>query len=271
MFRKAINHLKQYLLGRQSTLAFMVTILFWRHAKIRNLGRSTMTIEYKSDLQLELRYPPHSDFQVFKQIFIEREYDDVNRLFHQYFLSDSGLRVVDAGANIGLAALFLQHEMQVKQIVCVEPDLGNFKTLTTNMKHNPTACRYDLVNQAILGETGLNYSLEKDFRDKTDWSLRVRVTDEDNGIKSVTIGDLMKSKALEQIDILKIDVEGSESSIFGARADYDFLRSTKMVAIEIHEEIIEPKAIIEVFRSNNFFEVSARGLYYFINKSFINR
>src|SRR5690554_2347811 len=81
---------------------------------------------------LKLRKHPSSDYNVFTQVFIDKEYEPPI----SYFLKNNiELKtVIDAGANIGLTSAYIKNEFPNAKIVCIEPDNDNFELLSYNLK-----------------------------------------------------------------------------------------------------------------------------------------
>jgi FkbM family methyltransferase len=182
---------------------------------------------------IKLRKSPSSDFYVFQQVFDWHEYKTVVEEYNQNFSSGNKLNIIDAGSNIGISSLFMYDFFDEPNIVAIEPEQENFKILEFNLinKKNITKIKAGLWSS----NTFLN--VVSDFRDKSDWSFRVEKTTDSNGIKAFSINQIIEDFNFQFIDILKIDVEGSEKQIFTSdNADLSFLNITKCIAVEIHDE-----------------------------------
>ena len=80
----------------------------------------------------------------------------------------------------------------------------------------------------------------------------------------------MQEYKFETIDILKIDIEGSEKEVFtGANADVSFLSKTKCIAVEIHDEFDCRDAIYSILTKYNFKYFDSGELTIGINQSFL--
>jgi FkbM family methyltransferase len=120
-------------------------------------------------------------------------------------------------------------------VICIEPEIQNFKILEYNIDGNNDS-NVIKINGAVWSSNS-KIKIIKDFRDKLEWSFRVEETQEMDGILAYSINQLVKDNSFEYLDILKIDVEGSEKQIFNkALSNLDFLKITKCIAIEIHDE-----------------------------------
>lgn len=180
--------------------------------------------------------PKSSDLDAFNMIYSKKEYLPVIKAYFDNFnnLNEKALCIIDAGCNIGLTTLFFIDHFKKVNIACIEPELGNFKILDYNLKNCNDNTIYK-INGAVWSND-CNIKIINDFKDKLDWSCRVEETTEINGIKAFTINSIIKNVGFDTIDILKIDIEGSEKQIFDKNnSDLEFLKITKCIAIEIHD------------------------------------
>ena len=198
---------------------------------------------------IKLRKKPSSDFDVFQQVFIGVEYHKVIEEYKNNFSNYKNykINIIDAGTNIGLTSLIFNDNFDEPNIVCIEPEKENFKVLKFNLYN------YKNIFQINGGLWSSNTYLHvvRDFRDKKDWSFRVEETTDVNDIRAYSIDQICKDSKFQFIDILKIDIEGSEKQIFTAKnVDLNFLKITKLIAIEIHDEFNcrnEIYSILEAF------------------------
>jgi FkbM family methyltransferase len=172
--------------------------------------------------------PGTSDVNVFGQIFRDLEYrclDDARdvRLF------------IDCGANVGYSsAYFLSHFPGAKGIA-VEPDPANFAALTANVK--PYGDRCEVLNTAIWShEAGLVMS-EAPWGDGREWARTVRVAGpgETATMTAIDIGTLLERSGFDRISILKVDIEGAESTAFGSNYE-SWIGKVDNLVIELHSE-----------------------------------
>jgi len=217
---------------------------------------------------IKLRKRPSSDMDVFSQIYHYLEYKPVVETFQKYFPNHKKLNIIDAGSNVGLTSVYLSPFFPNSNYITIEPDSSNFESMSFNLATNG-------IQNAVKIKGGLwsknaNLKLVKDFRDKNDWSIRVEETTEEADLKAFSIQYLVEQQQFKTIDILKIDIEGSEKEVFtGSSADVSFLAYTKCIAIEIHDEFDCRKAIYAILDHYNFSYFESGELTIGINQNLI--
>ncbi|RZK25786.1 MAG: FkbM family methyltransferase [Flavobacterium sp.] len=196
-----------------------------------------------------------SDVRVFIQIFVENEFGGLLELIKDKSRIKT---IVDAGANIGISSIKFNCVFSNALITAVEPDAGNFSLLKQNLAANNVNSK---VVQSGLWNRKTKLYFDHSFRDGKEWSISV--TEKPNAgpyIESISINDLIESNQLELIDILKIDIEGSEKQVFLGTNNLSFLDRTRYLAVELHPEIVDKEAIANIL-ANKGFELSTSGEY----------
>ena len=61
--------------------------------------------------------------------------------------------------------------------------------------------------------------------------------DDPNAFKTVTVAKLLKDSGFDEIDLLKVDIEGAEKEVFGAADVDEWLPKVKVIAIELHDRM----------------------------------
>ncbi len=173
-----------------------------------------------------------SDVQVFNDIYLRQEFG--------WKLSSSPKVIIDAGAYTGLSTSFFATQCPNAMIIAIEPDEDNFRLLVRNTARYANV---HTVRAALWAESG---SVSLVDPGSGAWGLRLlesngsdTVTTEaipalrSRSIQAVTITDIMRDFHLDKIDLLKIDVEGSEKEIF-ASAD-PWIDSVDAICVELHD------------------------------------
>jgi FkbM family methyltransferase len=200
--------------------------------------------------------PYTSDWKVFKQVMIEEEYMPLVELIRKKNIAEDIRLIVDVGANIGLTTFFLKKYFKNAEIVAVEPCIANVNCLVKNMKNNNIDGIYVETRALWINDTDL-LQLSDDFRDGDYWSKSVKkaIHPKNEAIKAITLKKIIDeySKENKFIDILKIDIEGTEAVLFN---NAEFLKILKdrvlYLCIEIHDEFNCRKSILQELESSMF-------------------
>lgn len=165
-----------------------------------------------------LRTAPSSDFDVFSQVIVGPEYDFLDHL--------EGIRtIVDLGANVGLASARMLSKFPGCHVLAIEPDPGNCEMLRQNLA--PYGNRVHILEGAAWISDG-QVALDKSFGDCREWAVAVK---SGNGVRAYSMEHIL-SRVGGSIDLLKIDIEGSERVIFSA--DTSWLSRVRNLSIELH-------------------------------------
>lgn len=162
--------------------------------------------------------PGTTDQDVYDDIFIEKEYD--------ISLGDPKF-IIDAGAHIGLASVFFACRYPNAIIVAIEPEPSNFAVLQMNAKRFPNIHPV----QAGLWSRKTHLRIEND--NVATWSFRVVESETGNGIPAVGVCDIMDDFKQSRIDVLKIDIEGSEREVLTHSAAW--IDDVQTMIIELHD------------------------------------
>lgn len=186
--------------------------------------------------RIRLRKKPSSDMDVFQQVYKDNEYLAVVKAYQANFINPKNykLNIIDAGSNIGLTSLFFSEHFNHPNIVSIEPEDNNFEAIQFNLGQLPN--KISMIKGAVWS-SDTHIKIVNDFNDRQDWGYRVDETTDADGLPAYSLNSLAKTHHFDIIDILKIDIEGSEKQIFNpAVANLDFLAKTRCIAIEIHDE-----------------------------------
>ncbi len=163
-----------------------------------------------------------TDLQMFYQVYFSQCYD--------LKLPFTPQLIVDAGANIGLASIFFAEKYPDCRIVSIEPESKNFEHLVKNCQPYQViiphrAALFNSISTLVVNDIGLG---ESGFV----------VSDEGGGeeVQAITIEKIKNDHDVNLIDILKIDIEGSEKNLF--MSDYEaWLPKVRCLIIELHDDI----------------------------------
>jgi FkbM family methyltransferase len=171
-------------------------------------------------------------------------------------------RILDAGANIGMATLWFSTEFPGARITSIEPDPATYELLQANIERNALE-HATAIHAALAADPGsIALMIDPDrpgtLRMSTD-ALRmpgVPVT-----VPALRLSDLVDGP----VDLLKLDVEGAEHQIMSEMASSGALADVHSIAMEYHhhidpdvDQMSEMLALLE--RSGFAYHVTSGGL-----------
>jgi FkbM family methyltransferase len=139
--------------------------------------------------------------------------------------------IVDAGANVGYASLRFAREFPDSKILAIEPARQNQAQLR---KHCSAYPNISVECSAVWPRSG---------------RVRIRsmnvahnayemVEDPEGDVAALGMTDLMSKHEIDRIDLLKIDIEGSEKLLFDDPRAREWLPRIGMLLIETHDRIV---------------------------------
>jgi FkbM family methyltransferase len=168
-----------------------------------------------------------SDMDVFNQIFVEDEYACVRRLV-------SPRVIFDLGANVGYSSAYFLSAFPDASLLAVEPDPSNFALCRSNLE--PYGNRARVLCGAVWSHPGQLALSRGTFGDGREWASQVVEPSETSGVPAVQGWDvpgLLRLVEAESIDLLKVDIEGSEVNVFGPESS-SWLPKVRNICIELH-------------------------------------
>src|SRR3989344_4899479 len=182
---------------------------------LRNIKILGLTISFLNIREL---------LEIFKDIFILKEYDFVSR--------KANPKIIDCGSHIGLGVLFFKKIYPKAEITAIEPNPKNFRILSQNISQNNLK-KIKLVNAAVT-RAGSRVIF---YRSKQATNVFAR-----------------EMNLWSWGEFLKIDIEGSESEVLSEIKDKLYL--VKKLVIEFHNETKEDfknlKKILEILDKESF-------------------
>jgi len=142
--------------------------------------------------------------------------------------------ILDAGANIGLAAVWFAYHNRDRAIYCFEPLASNTRMIRLNC---PTAH----VEQVALGQEAGAIQLRVDPSGVMASAIPCQWETEDSRFEVRSLDIICEENRIEEIALLKLDVEGMEMDVLkGAQAT---LSSTHQVVLETHSSELHREVI----------------------------
>ena len=146
-------------------------------------------------------------------------------------------RIVDCGANIGMAVLFFKAVRPEAEVLAFEPHPVTFARLVDTIKSNDLR-NVHVENAAVGAQDGTVafYSHQSDDGGLTGSVDRSWGGDERLDIRTVRLSGWIR----EPVDFLKVDVEGAEYDVIDDLIETDAIRWIREAAIEYHELDAQP-------------------------------
>lgn len=202
----------------------------------------------------------NSDIEVLKQVILEEEYKILVEYLSKNKDIDKEIIIIDGGANVGYTSVFFNKYFPKAKILAIEPVLENCEILKENFLLNRIS-NFEILNGGIHYEDSI-LLINNKFRDGKSWSTTlIQQNSNINNQTSIDVFSLqtiMKKYNISNIDILKLDIEGSEKGLF--TNDTSWLSYVNNIAIEIHEEFISPNEVKKILRNNGFKLIEGREL-----------
>ena len=233
-----------------------------------------VTIEGKKYIEIKVQKlsnsliylrPYSSDRKVYEQVLINEEYRPVVEIYRQMF-KEYPVNIIDCGSNIGLACLYFHWFYPNANFIAIEPFKENAEVLRINLNSNELR-NYKVLEAGVWNKT-TGLIIDKSFRDGKEWSIRLEETDKER--TDISGNSLLELIENNEIDILKMDIEGAEKVLFDD-PDYAmlFLSKVKCLAIEIHDEFNIREKIYSSLEANNFFYYNTDEITIGINRNYL--
>lgn len=178
-----------------------------------------------------------TDVSLCREIFLNNAYDS------DFFDSPRGSPqaappaiprvIIDAGANVGLSAVFYAHRFPDAKIIAIEPEPSNYEMLKKNTAPYPNVTT---VHAALWKENG-SLRLFDTGAGNTAFQVgetnQLSATEERGVVQAITLEKLMEQFGIAHIDYLKMDVEGAEKEIFEHATPW--IDRVGTIGVELHD------------------------------------
>lgn len=240
-----------------------VKVVYWLVGNKFNIGKKwwggVVRTVHSSSLEREIYIRPYSsDLILLIEFFAKEVQSGESREYQiEFEHHDKDVKyILDCGANIGLFSLIYSYRYPEAKIIAIEPESENFNILCMNVKNNKNII---VVQRGIWSkEVGLKIIP----RDTGAYGFMVQeCNEEQSDVEGVSIASLIKWYDFPRIDILKMDIEGSELEVITNNSSI-WLKKTKIMILETHERIIAGSEKIiedELLNKNQYIEGKSNG------------
>ncbi len=139
--------------------------------------------------------------------------------------------VLDCGGNIGTFSLYVKELYPSAEIFILEPLAENIELLKRNMEINNLHDVVVIPKAVSTDGKDKNFYVEKNKFDGGSLIAEKNIskTTSKSVIQSITLQDIISENSIKRIDLLKMDIEGSE---------YDIIQSSKGILSSFVKRII---------------------------------
>ena len=181
----------------------------------------------------------YSDKLAIDQCFQQEQYDMPDRehgvlaecFYRQILAAGKKPLILDCGANIGASVLWFAARYPEAHVLAVEPAPDNFALLQMNC----SGLDVDLRHAGIGSTDGLTHLIDIGWG-----TLAYRTASSDNGfeVSMLTVETLLSQKPASHYVpfLLKIDIEGSEKSLF--EGDCSAISQFPLIILEPHDWLL---------------------------------
>lgn len=192
-----------------------------------------------------------SDLPVFREIFLEKEYE---------LSFDKPINyIIDGGANIGVSTVYFSLLFPKAKILAVEPETNNFHALEENTSYSKNILP---LKGGIWGhDTLLSVVKNENFGEWGFQTTDAKKKLEGNIVQCFSIDSLLEQYGFPTVDLLKLDIEGAEKNVFSNSNVAKWLPNIKYIIIELHDFIDSTisEKIFEVMNKHVFYKYYTSG------------
>lgn len=156
--------------------------------------------------------------------------------------------LVDLGANIGLASLWLTRRYGFSRIVAVEPLQSNVRLLQVNLAQNGIVA--EIIQAAVA---------------RSDGTARFEASVDSNAGRLGDAGEVVETVSMESVlerlpracdvDLLKIDIEGAEAELLEDSPRW--LPRVRSILVEIHQDLVDAASVVAAVKKSGMLHVNS--------------
>jgi FkbM family methyltransferase len=167
--------------------------------------------------------PSTSDYYVLRDLFEDQEYEQV-----QLFDLPQSPTIIDLGGNIGLSVRWFLTRYPAARITVLEPDPTNLDLLKMNCRDAIAAGQVNAIQAfaaAADGQAGID-------RSDLAWGFKMAAQAGKELIPCISMPTLLRTCGVDQVDLLKVDIEGAERELFENCRHW--IGRVRNIAVETH-------------------------------------
>jgi FkbM family methyltransferase len=168
-----------------------------------------------------------TDVALCQEILLHGQYD--------WAFAETPKVIVDAGANIGMAAIFYATKFPESKIVAIEPEPSNYEMLKKNVALYPNIVTIHAALWRDDEELDIFNPGSGNTTFRTRRADKAAVAVGRHPVRGCKLDTLMKDLGIGYVDLLKVDIEGSEKEVF--EHSRGWIGEVGVLAVEIHDWI----------------------------------
>jgi FkbM family methyltransferase len=231
---KEISGARRIASGPRSFSRWATDIIAYRLLRLTRIpGHNRLrTIHLKDGTTLSYRLT-RGDLLVLREVWLDEVYRSPGPRV-------GGGVAVDLGANIGLASVWLAQQAGYRRVVAVEPLPENIALLRRNLQQNAVSAT---VMEGAVGPSNGQGHLEP-----ADEPCSGRVAASGLPVTLLSMDAVLGSVgAGENVDLVKIDIEGSEEELFAG--ELGWLDRVGAMLVEIHPDLVDVDRVVQRIES----------------------
>jgi FkbM family methyltransferase len=190
-------------------------------------------------LRKPLQYPFKVRLRSGRQLIVE-DWDELTTVWHvlcgaEYIVPASSRTILDLGANFGAFAIWVSSHSPNARIFSVEPFPSTYSRLCEHIQINSLSQRVTCLQLAVSGTNGMaRFDATEGKRSYCRTLLAPESMAPSVDVESVTLAALLDRCQLDELDCLKMDVEGAEYDIL-LTSETATLRRIRLITMEYHD------------------------------------
>lgn len=146
------------------------------------------------------------------------------------------IQVIDCGANIGVSLLYIKIRAPKAQVMCFEPNPAARAVLEKNIEANNWSKEVQIFPYALGKKKGVaDFFVDDKEATSSGGSTARHQKNKSRGLNSYTVEvDTLSHYIENDIDFLKIDIEGPEFDVLEELAAQNKLRQVAAIQLEYH-------------------------------------
>ena len=223
-----------------ASLGHLPTVVHSRKLEVADRAMAGRTCRFRFQ-GVEIRLPGEY-FSGAREIYCRRVYS-----FGQQFDIGPNDVIVDVGCNVGVFTVLAASAG--KFVVAAEAQAGLIKEVESNLQMNGCADRARIAHALVGADTGV---FSRDRASLADPWI--------GDPPRVSMSEL--TATLPKIDLMKIDIEGSEFALFSQETEASWLTNVRRIAMEVHPEFGSPASLASTLAAHglNFQFVTNHGV-----------